>query len=193
MTEQKKSFWSGLSGALAAITALLTAVGALIAVLVQVGVIGGDDGGNAGGGGSGTTTTPAMVDWAGKANEACERANELIDELPDAERVDPSEGLGLAERALSINRQMVRELTKLPKPEEERKQIMEFLRLGAGINESTEEAIAAVKALNIAAVQERQAEISTFGRKFDAAAVELGASTCAEGSSYEAGLPSAGG
>jgi hypothetical protein len=192
MTEQKKSFWSGLSGALAAITALLTAVGALIAVLVQVGVIGGDDGGN-GGGGSGTTTSAAMVDWAGEANEICERANELLDELPDAERADPSEGLGLAERALSINRQMVRELTKLPKPEPERERIVEFLRLGAGINESTEEAIAAVKALNIAAVQERQAEISTFGRKFDAAAVDLGASTCAEGASFEAGLPSAGG
>jgi hypothetical protein len=191
MTEQKKSFWGGLSGALAAITALLTAVGALIAVLVQVGVIGGDDNGN--GGGSGTTTTAAMADWAGEANEICERANELIDELPDADRVEPAEGLGLAERALSINRQMVRELTKLPKPEPERERIVEFLRLGAGINESTEEAIAAVKALNIAAVQERQAEISTFGRKFDAAAVDLGASTCAEGASFEAGLPSAGG
>jgi len=192
MTEQKKSFWSGLSGALAAITALLTAVGALIAVLVQVGVIGGNDGGNGGAGGS-STTTAAMADWAGEANEVCERANELIDELPDAERVDPSEVLGLAERALSINRQMVRELMKLPKPEPERKQIQEFLRLGARINESTEEAIAAVKALNIAAVQERQAEISTLGREFDAAAVELGASTCAEGSSFEAGLPAAGG
>jgi hypothetical protein len=61
-----------------------------------------------------------MTDWAGEANEACERANELLDELPDADRADPSEALGLAERALSINRQMVRELTKLPKPEPER-------------------------------------------------------------------------
>ena len=191
MSEQRKSFWSGLSGALAAITGLLTAVGALIAVLVQVGVIGGDDGGNAGGGGS-STTTPAMADWAGEANKVCERANELTDELPDADRVDPSEGLGLAERALSINRQMVRELTKLTKPEPEREQIVEFLRLGARINESTEEAIAAVKAVNVAAVRKRQAELSTLGTEFDAAAVELGASTCAEGASFEAGLPASG-
>lgn len=191
MTEQKRSFWSGLSGALTAITALLTAIGALIAVLVQVGVIGGDDGGN--GGGGGTTTSAAMIDWAGEANDACERANELIDELPDADRADPSEALGLAERALSINRQMVRELTKLPKPEPQREQIEAFLRLGASINESSEEAIAAVKALNIEAVRQREAEISKFGGEFDAAAVELGASTCAEGASFEAGLPSADG
>jgi hypothetical protein len=188
MSEQKKSFWSGLSGALAAITALLTAVGTLIAVLVQVGVIG-DDGGN--GGSGGTTTSAAMVDWAGEANEACERANELIGELPDADRADPSEALGLAERALSINRQMVRELTKLPRPEPEREQIQAFLRVGARLNESAEEAIAAVKALNVEAVRQREAEISKFGAEFDAAAVELGASTCAEGASFEAGLPSA--
>lgn len=190
MTEQKKSFWSGLSGALAGITALLTAVGALIAVLVQVGVIGGG-GGNGGSGGASTTTTPAMADWDREANEICERANELFDELPDAQTADLSEVLGLMERALSINRQMVRELTKLPKPEQQRAQVGEFLRYGARINESTEELIAGFKVANIAAVQERQAEISTLGRQFDGAAVELGASTCAEGSSFDAGLPTA--
>lgn len=192
MTEEKKPFWSGLSGALAAVTALLTAVGALIAVLVQVGAIGGDDG-NGGGEGVITVTTAAMADWAGEANEICERANELFDELPDAETADPSQALGLFERALSINRQMVRELTKLPKPDEERERVTEFLRLGANVNETTEEMIAAFKALNIAAVQERQTELSTLGRRFDAAAVDLGASTCAEGTSFEAGLPAAGG
>jgi hypothetical protein len=192
VTEQKKSFWSGLSGALAGVTALLTAVGALIAVLVQVGVIGGDDG-SGGGEGAITVTTAAMADWAGEANEICERANELIDELPDAETADPSQALGLAERALSINRQMVRELTKLPKPEEERERVTEFLRLGARVNETTEEAIAAVKALNIAAVQQREAQLSTLGGQFDTAAVDLGATTCAEGASFEAGLPAAGG
>lgn len=190
MTEQKKSFWSGLSGALAGITALLTAVGALIAVLVQVGVIGGG-GGNGGSGGASTTTTAAMADWDREANEICERANELFDELPDAQTADLSEVLGLMERALSINRQMVRELTKLPKPEQQREQVEEFLRYGARINESTEELISGFKVANIAAVQERQAEISTLGRQFDGAAVELGASTCAEGSSFDAGLPTA--
>src|SRR5918994_5233747 len=134
MTEQKKSFWSGLSGALAGLTALLTAVGALIAVLVQVGVIGGDDG-SGGGEGAITVTTAAMADWAGEANEICERANELVDELPDPETADPSQALGLTQQVLSINRQMVRELTKLPKPEEERERVSEFLRLGARMNE----------------------------------------------------------
>lgn len=191
MTEQKKPFWSGVSGALAAITALLTAIGALIAVLVQIGVIGGDDGN--GGGGAITVTTAAMADWAGEANEICERANELFDELPDPETAEPSEALGLVERGLSINRQMVRELTKLPKPEEEREQVTEFLRLGARVNETSEEMIAAFKVLNIEAVQQRQTELSTFGSQFDAAAVDLGASTCAEGSSFDAGLPAAGG
>jgi len=192
MTEPKKSFWSGLSGALTGVTALLTAVGALLAVLIQVGVIGGDDDGN-GGGSSGTTTSAAMVDWAGEANEICQRANELFDELPDAESVDPSEAVGQLERALSINRQMVRELTKLPKPDQEREQVREFLRLGAKLNESSEEIIAAFKVLNIEAVQQGQAELSKLGSQFDAAAVDLGASTCAEGASFEAGLPTAGG
>jgi hypothetical protein len=187
MNEPKKSFWSGLSGALAGVTALLTAIGALIAVLVQVGVIGG------GGGGSGATTSAAMVDWAAEANEICDRANELFDELPDAESAEPSEALGLVERALSINRQMVRELTKLPKPDQQREQVAEFLRLGARLNESSEEMIAAFKVLNIEAAQQRQAELSTLGSQFDAAAVDLGASTCAEGASFEAGLPTAGG
>jgi hypothetical protein len=192
MTEPKKSFWSGLSGALTGATALLTAVGALLAVLIQVGVIGGDDDGS-GGGSSGTTTSAAMVDWAGQANETCQRANELFDELPDAERVQPSEVLGVLKQALSINRQMVRELTKLPKPEQERERVAEFLRLGARLNESSEELIAAFRVLNIEAVQQRQKELSTLGSQFDAAAVDLGASTCAEGASFEAGLPTAGG
>ena len=187
MTEQRKPFWSGVSGALAAITALLTAIGALLAVLVQIGVIGGDDGN--GGGGAITVTTAAMADWAGEANDVCERANELIEELPDAERAEPSEALGLVERGLSINRQMVRELTKLPKPEEERERVTEFLRLGAKVNETSEEMIAAFKVLNVDALQQRQAELSTLGSQFDAAAVDLGASTCAEGASFEAGLP----
>jgi len=192
MNEPKRSFWSGLSGALAGVTALLTAVGALIAVLVQVGVIGGGDDGN-GGGSSGTTTSAAMVDWAGEANEICDRANELFDELPDAERVQPSEVLGVLKQSLSINRQMVRELTKLPKPEAEREQVTAFLRVGARLNESAEEMIAAFMVLNLEAVQQRQSELSTFGSQFDAAAVDLGASTCAEGASFEAGLPTVGG
>jgi hypothetical protein len=136
---------------------------------------------------------PRWRTWAGEANEICERANELIDELPEPDKADPSEVLGLFDRVLSINRQMVRELTKLPKPEPEREQIQAFLRLGANPNESAEEMVAAFKALNIAAVQERQTEISKFGREFDAAAVALGASTCAESSSFEGGVPQAGG
>src|SRR5919204_5268369 len=48
---EKKSFFSGLSGTLAAITALITAIGGLIAVLIQVGVIGGSGGSRSRGGG----------------------------------------------------------------------------------------------------------------------------------------------
>ena len=71
MTEEKKSLWSGLSGGLAAATALITAVGALLAVLVQVG------------GRAGRTRTPSSrgrdnarrsVLAADGANEICERA-----------------------------------------------------------------------------------------------------------------------
>ena len=179
MSEPKKSFWSGLSGGLAATTALITAVGALLAVLVQVGVLGGDDGGGGGSGGTGTTTVD-VVAWATGANDECDRTNRLISALPTTP--DPEDAVEWMRQALRLNQQMLRELTALPRPLEERERIAAFLRAGARMNEVTEDFVMAGVS-DLEALLRYQTEISAAGKEFDRVAVDLGASTCAEGSS----------
>ncbi len=178
-----------MSGFLAGTTALVTAVGGLIAILIQVGVIGGN-GGSSKGGGQTTTQSP---DWAPQANDICARANDLITALPNPKTLDLQAALGMGQQALRINRQMVRELAKLPKPERQRAKVEEFLRLGADVNENTEELLADFTNGSIADAQQREGTLSRLGKKFDGAAIELGATTCAEGASFSGGLPGPGG
>ena len=180
MSEPKKSFWSGLSGGLAATTALITAVGALLAVLVQVGVLGGGDGDGGGGTGATGTTTVDVVAWATEANDECDRTNRLISGLPTTP--DPEDVVEWMRQALRLNQQMMRELTALPRPLEERGRIAAFLRAGARMNEVTEDFVMAGVS-DLEALLRYQTEISAAGKEFDRVAVDLGASTCAEGSS----------
>jgi hypothetical protein len=88
---------------------------------------------------------------------------------------------------------MARELAKVAKPEQQRAQVEELLRLGAGINENTEEVLADFTSGNIADAQQREGTLSGLGNKFDKAAIKLGATTCAEGASFSGGLPQQGG
>ncbi len=192
VTGETKSFWRSMSGLITAITALVTAVGGLIAILIQVGVIGGGGGTpNAGlsSGGQQTTSTQG-ADWADHANDICARANDLITALPNPRTLDPQVAFEMGQQALRINRQMVRELAKLPKPEPQRARVEALLRLGAQINDNAEELLADGTNGNIADIQQRQRALSRLGQKFDGSAIDLGATTCAEGSSFSGGLPS---
>jgi hypothetical protein len=176
-----------MSGFLAGTAALVTAIGGTIAILVQVGVIGAGSGSDGGG-----QTTTQTVDWASQANDICARSNDLITALPNPKTVEADTALQFGQQALRINRQMIRDLVKLPKPADRSSEVERFVRLGADMNDTTEELLADFTSGSIGDAQQRLSTISRLGEQFDAAAIELGATTCAEGSSFSGGLPSVG-
>ena len=195
VTEGKKSFWSGMTGALAAITALITAIGGLIAILVQVGVIGGDgtpSGGTATTPQATTTAATSAADWAVQANTICARSNDAIDVLPKPGSLEPTAALDAEEQALRINKRMLRDLSALPRPTERAVEVEEFLRLGAQVNEGAEELLAALRVGDAAAAQEHASSLSHAGKLFDESATGLGAYTCAEGASLSGVEPARG-
>jgi hypothetical protein len=178
-----------MSGVLAGTAGVIGAVAGLIGILIQLGVIGG------GGESSNTVGTRGYPTWAAQANEICQRTNDSIQALPNPQIVDPNatgamESLAnLGAGALKINRLMVRELSALEPPARNRERVEEFVRLGARANEEFEEMLADVKSGNLGDLQARQQSLSALGQRFDSAAVDLGASTCAEGASFAGGLP----
>jgi len=196
MSDERTSFWSGTSGFLAGTAALVTAVGGMVAILVQVGVIGGgsSNGGSTNGGstnGGGQTTTQT-IEWSSQANDICARSNDLITALPNPKTLEAEAALQFGQQALRINRQMVRDLVKLPKPADRATEVDGFVRLGADVNDTTEELLADFTSGNAVDAQQRLSTLSRLGERFDAAAIALGATTCAEGSSFSGGLPSIG-
>ncbi len=179
----KRPFWSGMSGVLAGTAGVIGAVAGLIGILIQLGVIGGGESSNA-------SAPPGNPTWAAQANEICQRTNDSIQALPTPKTGDPTESLvGFGTGALKINRLMVRELAALEPPADKREQVEAFVRLGARTNEEVEEMLADVKSGNLADLAQRQQSLSSLGQRFDAAAVDLGATTCAEGASFAGGLP----
>lgn len=183
MTDEKKSFWSGATGAIAAVTALITAVGGLLAVLIQLGVFGGSGGESSQGAILPQVTVP-QPNWAQQANRICARTNDAINALPDeSETVDPMAALGQVREALTLNKRMVRDLAELTPPTGREADVEEFLRLGAGMNDAAEELVAGVRAGDPVAAQLQIGRLKRLGRTFDNSAIGLGATTCAEGAS----------
>jgi hypothetical protein len=181
VTDEKKSFWSGATGAIAAVTALVTAVGGLLAVLIQLGVLGG---GSSSEGAIATTQTTAQPNWAQQANRICARTNDAINALPNRqETTDPTAALGQVREALTLNKRMVRDLGALTPPPTRQDDVDEFIRLGAGINDATEELLAGVQVGDVIVAQQQVSRLKRLGRSFDNAAIGLGATTCAEGAS----------
>lgn len=186
MTDEKKSFWSGATGAIAAVTALITAVGGLLAVLIQLGVFGGDGGESS----QGAIVPPVTVsqasqpNWAQQANRICARTNDAINALPDrAETTDPAAALSQVREALTLNKRMVRDLSALTPPTDRQNDVEEFLRLGAGINDAAEEFVAGLQVGDVVVAQQQVSRLKRLGRSFDNSAIGLGATTCAEGAS----------
>jgi hypothetical protein len=186
MTDEKKSFWSGATGAIAAVTALITAVGGLLAVLIQLGVFGGDGGESS----LGAIVPPVTVsqgsqpNWAQQANRICARTNDAINALPDrAETTDPAAALSQVREALTLNKRMVRDLSALTPPTGRQDDVEEFLRLGAGMNDAGEEFVAGLQVGDVVVAQQQVSRLKRLGRSFDNSAIGLGATTCAEGAS----------
>jgi hypothetical protein len=181
MTDEPKSFWSGASGLIAAVTALVTAVGAVVAVLIQVGVLGGDGGSNQAA--ASAVQTVSQADWANEANGICARANDAINALPDPETLDLQAGIAGARQSLTISRRMVRNLAALKPSPARQTDVEEFLRLGAQLNDTTEELVAGLRVGDVAIAQREAATLKRLGKSFDDSAIGLGATTCAEGAS----------
>jgi hypothetical protein len=183
MTDEKKSFWSGATGAIAAVTALITAVGGLLAVLIQLGVFGGG-GDETSQGAIVPQVTTAQPNWAQQANRICARTNDAINALPDrAETVDPAAALTQVREALTLNKRMVRDLGALTPPPDREGDVEEFLRLGAGMNDAAEEFVAGLQVGDVVVAQQQIGRLKRLGRSFDDSAIGLGATTCAEGAS----------
>ncbi len=178
--------FAGLSGVLAGSAAAITAVGGLIAILVQLGVIG------ANGDNTDTNKTftgssgdrPPKEHWAMQANKICEKANEDIDALPEPEALDPTALAGTAGEAVDIGQRQLRELQALAPPDEDAAKVRRLLRTYALSNEATEELVGALRVGDIAAIQPRIDALKRLGRSSDELANELGATTCAEGASF---------
>jgi hypothetical protein len=186
-SESKKSFWSTLPGILTAVTALITAVAGLVAIFVQIGVINGDEDSSLNGGSP--TLTSSSKSWTAQANEICARANDSMDALPDPQAIgpamlDPESAVKLGDLSLGIGRRMLRDLGTLEAPEGGEADVEDFLRLGAEMNQATEELLARLRVGDPLAAQEKVSAVSEAAQRFDDAAIELGATTCAEGASF---------
>ena len=126
--------------------------------------------------------------WPAQANEICDRANESIDALPEPsveslETLGPDAFVGYGEAALTINKRMVRDLGELSPPPQQEGDARELVLRGARMTEAAEELFAALRVGDVDGVQRQQRALSTAGKAFDDKALEVGATTCAEGAS----------
>lgn len=128
--------------------------------------------------------------WPAQANEICDRANESIDALPEPsvsslETLGADAFVGYGEAALAINKRMVRDLGELSPPPQQRADARELVLRGARMTEAAEELFAALRVGDVDGVQRQQRALSTAGKAFDAKALDVGATTCAEGASLD--------
>ena len=173
------SFFTSLTGLLTATAAL---IGAVVAILTATGVIGG---GNNGGNKEANTpsTGQTQASWATRANAVCARANDTIAALPNPHSVAPSDVANYLKTSVVLEQRMLRELNALPTPKDNGAQVNAFLKTGARMSDATSELANDVTLGNLAAAQQRAAQLSQLNTRFNNAAIELGARTCAEGSS----------
>lgn len=140
---------------------------------------------------TGATMAAAGQDWVAEANKICADANDTISDLPepDATSLD-SVGFDALVRygvtAVNINKRMVRDLGELTPPPDQRRAHQELVRRGAAMTEAAEELFASFRTGDILAAQRQQAAVSRSGQRFDAQALKVGATTCAEGASLGA-------
>jgi len=180
---EKKPFLSGVSGTIAGVAALITAIGGLIGALAGLGVIGGGGKSSARDDNQSALVVSKADDWAGQANKICAQANDTIAALPDPKTLNIESGATIGRQSVRISQQMFRDLAALPKPAAKVRQIDNFLRLGTRTNEVGARLFDEWRLRNFAAVLRDEPVLSRLGQKLDSAALQLGATTCAEGTS----------
>lgn len=141
--------------------------------------------------GTPATTAAAGQDWVAEANKICANANDTISDLPepDATSLDSLDLDALVRygvTSVNINKRMVRDLGELTPPPDQRRAHQELVRRGAAMTEAAEELFASFRTGDILAAQRQQAAVSRSGQRFDAQALKVGATTCAEGASLGA-------
>ena len=182
--------FSGLSGLLGGTAALITAVGGVIAILFQVGVLGGDEDRVSTTSDNGVVTAssseaqPVQRDWAAQANAICAKANDDIDALPEPESLDISQAASAGGEAVDISQRQLRELQQLTPPADDRPRIKRLLRIYAQQNDVAEELFGAIRVGDVSGLQVHIDALRRLGKSGDDLANRLGASTCAEGASF---------
>jgi hypothetical protein len=174
LRQQLGSFFSSLTGLLTGAAAL---IGAVVGILTATGVIGGGDGSHA------ASPHQSNATWSTKANAICARANDTTGALPNPRTIAPSDAAGYLKTSLVLEQRMLRELNTLPPPKGEETEVATLLRLGAKMSDATSELADDVAVGNLAALQQRATLLSRLNTRFNNAAIALGASSCAEGSS----------
>jgi hypothetical protein len=169
------SFFSGVTGLLTGAAAL---IGALVAVLTAIGVIGGGDGGA-----HAKPATANTASWTARANAICARANDTTSALPNPRTLAATDAAGYLKTASTLEQRMLRELNGLPPPEGKEAEVESFLTVGAKLSDATSELANDVTVGNLVAAQRRATLLSRLNTRFNDDAVALGARTCAEGSS----------
>ncbi|MGZ4439593.1 MAG: hypothetical protein ACXVZN_04380 [Gaiellaceae bacterium] len=171
-----RSFFSGLTGFITATAALIVAV---VGALTAVGVIGGGSGGT-----THAAATAAMPSWASQANAICARSNDTVAALPQAKAgLGADEVTALVKTSATLGHQMLRDLTALTPPKGKEQEVATFLRLDAALNNDLDELTADLTLGKLAAAATRATSLKTANTRFNQAAIQLGATTCAEGSS----------
>jgi hypothetical protein len=169
------SFFTSLTGLLTGAAAL---IGAVVAILTAVGVIGG--GGDAS---HSTTTTDTQAAWTSKANAICAAIGDTRDALPDPKTLAPTDLGSYANTAVVLQKRMMRELNALPPPQDGAASVTRWLRIGAQMNDEMSELSHAIALSDIGGLRRHGAALSRLNTRFNHAAIAVGASTCAEGSS----------
>jgi hypothetical protein len=189
LREQVGSFFHGMTGWMTAAAGLIVAVaGALTALgVIPFGP---------------AQPSVSAAAWAAQANKICGQFNDEVDRLPPPTSFQSATGApsssGLRDAALwttaadKISRQMLRQLKALKIPTGKEQQVTKFVRLLAAVNNHADTVTAD---LNILASEPQSArtprdvlrmynaiqELSRLNNEFDKAAINLGATTCAEG------------
>lgn len=175
----KRTFWQRVGSFFTGMTGWMTAaaglIGAVFVVLTAVHVIGGNSG----------QPSTALRDWAASANDICARSNDAIAALPPPPSIgkNTKEAEDVIRSAVTIGRQMLRELEALTPPEGKEFPVTQFLRIGAEMNGVASEFLDDLLVGDSSGAQSRLAELSRVGTEFNSAAINLGATTCAEGGS----------
>jgi hypothetical protein len=182
MNESKRtsSFWTTLPGILTGFAGMITAVATLVAVGIQLG--------GASGGTGGTGPTPPVrtttveqartVSWASDANRLCGDTLREVRALGTPET--PDELVDYLPRAIDANWRLHAQLRDVGVDSGDEDAVESLLGKLALANDRAEGLLQAIQALDQVGIVQEWNGLRAADGEFDAAAIALGASACAQ-------------